>query len=60
MSIQKIEPGMPESQSADILADNLARLKGLFPELVTECWRRSKFDPPCRLNIDPGLGAGIG
>ena len=24
------------------------------------CWRRSKFDPPCRLNFDPGLGAGIG
>ena len=36
MSIQKIELGMPESQSADILADNLARLKALFPELVTE------------------------
>jgi adenine-specific DNA-methyltransferase len=36
MSIQKIEPGMPESQSADILADNLARLKALFPELMTE------------------------
>lgn len=36
MSIQKLEPGMPESQSADILADNLARLKALFPELVTE------------------------
>lgn len=36
MSIQKIEPGTPESQSADILADNLARLKALFPELVTE------------------------
>lgn len=36
MSIQKIESGMPESQSADILADNLARLKALFPELVTE------------------------
>ena len=24
------------------------------------CWRRSKFAPPCRLNFDPGLGAGIG
>lgn len=36
MSIQKIEPGMRESQSADILADNLARLKALFPELMTE------------------------
>ena len=27
---------------------------------VWDCWRRSKFDPPCRLNFDPGLGAGIG
>ena len=27
---------------------------------VRDCWRRSKFDPPCRLNFDPGLGAGIG
>jgi CPA1 family monovalent cation:H+ antiporter len=24
-----------------------------------QCWRRSKFDPPCRLNFDPGLGTGI-
>lgn len=24
------------------------------------CWRRSNIDPPCRLNFDPGLGAGIG
>ena len=28
--------------------------------LLRICWRRSKFDPPCRLNFDPGLGAGIG
>jgi len=28
--------------------------------LFLRCWRRSKFDPPCRLNFDPGLGAGIG
>jgi type I restriction enzyme, S subunit len=38
--------------------------RGKTPEKVEEgvllCWRRSKFDPPCRLNIDPGLGAGIG
>jgi uncharacterized membrane protein len=27
--------------------------------IITDCWRRSKFDPPCRLNFDPGLGAGI-
>ncbi len=36
MPIEKIEAGAPESQSADMLADNLARLRKLFPELVTE------------------------
>lgn len=36
MPIEKIEQGAPESQSADLLAGNLARLKALFPELVTE------------------------
>ncbi|MFG6455869.1 site-specific DNA-methyltransferase [Roseateles sp. BYS96W] len=50
MSIQKIEPGMPESQSADILADNLARLKGLFPELVTEGATNGRTGPA--INID--------
>lgn len=32
----KIEPGSPESQSADLAAANLAQLRALFPELVTE------------------------
>jgi adenine-specific DNA-methyltransferase len=36
MPIEKIELGAPESQSADLLADNLAQLRKLFPELVTE------------------------
>lgn len=36
MPIEKIEPGAPESQSADVAADNLAHLRALFPELVTE------------------------
>jgi adenine-specific DNA-methyltransferase len=34
--MQKIEPGAPESQSADPTAANLAQLRALFPELVTE------------------------
>jgi adenine-specific DNA-methyltransferase len=34
--MEKIEAGAPESQSADLLADNLAQLRKLFPELVTE------------------------
>jgi adenine-specific DNA-methyltransferase len=36
MAVEKIEPGAPESQSADLRAENLARLKALFPDLVTE------------------------
>ena len=34
----------------------LARLYGAQVMLV--CPRRSNFDPPCRLNFDPGLVAG--
>lgn len=34
--MQKIEANSPESQSADVTADNLAKLEALFPELVTE------------------------
>ncbi|RKT63086.1 adenine-specific DNA-methyltransferase [Azonexus fungiphilus] len=34
--MQKIEANSPEAQSANIVADNLAQLKALFPELVTE------------------------
>lgn len=36
MTMQKIEANSPEAQSADILAGNLAQLKVLFPELITE------------------------
>jgi adenine-specific DNA-methyltransferase len=36
MPIEKIEPGSPENQSANLLAENIAQLKALFPELVTE------------------------
>jgi adenine-specific DNA-methyltransferase len=34
--MDKIKPGAPESQSADLMADNLAQLRKLFPELVNE------------------------
>jgi adenine-specific DNA-methyltransferase len=34
--MQKIEATSPEAKSADVGAENLARLKALFPELVTE------------------------
>ncbi len=36
MTMQKIEANSPEAQSANIVADNLAQLKVMFPELVTE------------------------
>ncbi|MFG6490499.1 collagen binding domain-containing protein [Roseateles sp. BYS78W] len=39
--------------------DGVAAAAAVKYELY-DCWRRSKFDPPCRLNFDPGLGAGIG
>ena len=36
MDMQKIEASSPQAQSANLLADNIAQLKALFPELVTE------------------------
>lgn len=36
MTIQKIEAHSPEAQSADLIAENVATLKALFPELLTE------------------------
>ena len=34
--MQKIEAHAPEAQSADLIGDNIAKLKALFPELLTE------------------------
>ncbi len=36
MSMEKITPDSPEAQSADLVAENIEKLKVLFPELVTE------------------------
>lgn len=36
MTMQKIDATSPESRSADLVASNIAQLKALFPELVTE------------------------
>jgi adenine-specific DNA-methyltransferase len=36
MTMQKIEAQSPEAQSADLMADNIAKLKATFPELLTE------------------------
>ncbi len=50
MSIQKIEAQSPEAQSADLLADNIAKLRALFPELVTETFKGGK--PETVINVD--------
>jgi len=42
MSIQKIEAHSPEAQSADLIADNIAKLKAMFPELLTEATQGGK------------------
>ncbi len=55
--MQKIEPGMqllaagsPESQSADLKAENIATLKVLFPELLSE--RIVDGKPETAINVD--------
>ncbi|SFP14674.1 site-specific DNA-methyltransferase [Variovorax sp. 770b2] len=36
MTFKKIEANSPKAQSEDLIADNIAKLKALFPELLTE------------------------
>jgi adenine-specific DNA-methyltransferase len=51
--MQKIEPiaaGSPESQSIDLKAENIATLKALFPELLTE--RIVGGKPETAINVD--------
>lgn len=36
MTVQKIDAHSPEAQSADLKAENITKLKALFPELLTE------------------------
>lgn len=50
MSIQKIEAQSPEAQSADLLAGNIAKLRAMFPELVTETLKGGK--PERVINVD--------
>jgi len=50
MTIQQIQAHSPEAQSADLVADNISKLKALFPELVTETTSDGKTT--AALNID--------
>lgn len=36
-----------------------AILKGKGVDFSPTCWRRPNFDPPCRLNFDPGRNAAL-
>ncbi|NJN00222.1 MAG: hypothetical protein HC793_00620 [Aquincola sp.] len=44
----------------EVFADLAAFVRRVAPRWVDgSCPRRSNFDPPCRLNFDPGLVAEI-
>lgn len=51
MSIQKIEAHSPEAQSADLIADNIAKLKAMFPELLTETTQGGKTTASLNVNV---------
>ncbi|CAM8660734.1 DNA methylase N-4/N-6 [Comamonadaceae bacterium] len=50
MSIQKVEAHSPEAQSADLIAGNIAKLKAMFPELLTETTQGGKIT--ATLNVE--------
>lgn len=50
MTTQQIQAHSPEAQSADLVSDNISKLKALFPELVTETTSDGKTT--AALNID--------
>ncbi len=55
MTLQKIEAHSPEAQSADLMADNIAKLKALFPELLTETVQGGKTTASLNVEVLKGL-----
>lgn len=55
MSMQKIDAHSPEAQSADLIADNIAKLKALFPELLTETVQDGKTTAALNVEVLKGL-----
>ena len=51
MSIQKIEAHSPEAQSTDLIADNIAKLKAIFPELLTETSQGGKTTASLNMEV---------
>lgn len=50
MTIRKIDAHSPEAKSADLIAENVAKLRALFPELVAETVSEGKTS--IALNVD--------
>ena len=48
--MQKLDATSPDAQSADLVADHIAQLKALFPELITE--RLVNGKPGVTVNVD--------
>ena len=55
MTIQKIEAHSPEAQSDNPMADNIAKLKAMFPELVTETTHGGKTTATLNVEVLKGL-----
>ena len=55
MTLQKIEAQSPEAQSADLVASNIAQLKALFPELVTETVKDGQTITALNVDVLKGL-----
>jgi adenine-specific DNA-methyltransferase len=55
MSIQRIEVQSPEAQSADLMANNISKLKAMFPELVTETAQGGKTTATLNVETLKGL-----
>jgi adenine-specific DNA-methyltransferase len=53
--MMKIEAHSPEAQSADLMADNIAKLKAMFPELVTETTHGGKNTATLNVEVLKGL-----
>lgn len=55
MIIQEIQAHSPEAQSADLIADNIAKLKAMFPELVTETSQGGRTTATLNVEVLKGL-----
>lgn len=55
MTIEQIRAHSPEAQSADLVADNIRKLKALFPELITETTTDGRTTAALSIDVLKGL-----